>query len=72
MVPGTTVSSFVETRGRVVSREETLDAVWGHETIPFTRTVDTHVAKLRKKIESNPSDPECLITVHRLGYEFTG
>jgi DNA-binding response OmpR family regulator len=63
---------FVENRGRVITREELLDAVWGYETIPFTRTVDTHVAKLRKKIERNPSDPEFLITVHRLGYKFTG
>jgi len=63
---------FVENRGRVVTREELLDAVWGYETIPFTRTVDTHVAKLRKKIEPDPSDPAYLITVHRLGYKFTG
>jgi DNA-binding response OmpR family regulator len=63
---------LLDNRGRVVPREELLDAVWGYETIPFTRTVDTHVAKLRKKIESNPSDPEYLITVHRLGYKFTG
>ena len=63
---------FVEHRGTVVSREELLDGVWGYETIPFTRTVDTHVAKLRKKIEAEPSDPEFLITVHRLGYKFTG
>ncbi len=44
---------FIDHRGRVVSREELLDGVWGYETIPFTRTVDTHVAKLRKKIEAS-------------------
>ena len=60
---------FVEHRGEVVSREALLDAVWGYETIPFTRTVDTHIAKLRKKIEDDPSDPQYLITVHRLGYK---
>jgi DNA-binding response OmpR family regulator len=60
---------FVEHRGEVVSREQLLDAVWGYETIPFTRTVDTHVAKLRKKIESDPSNPELLVTVHRVGYK---
>ncbi len=63
---------FIDHRGKVVSREELLDGVWGYETIPFTRTVDTHVAKLRKKIEASPSDPQYLITVHRLGYRFTG
>ena len=60
---------FLEHVGEVVTREELLDAVWGYDTIPFTRTVDTHIAKLRKKIENDPSDPEYLITVHRLGYK---
>ena len=63
---------FLEHRGEVVSREELLDAVWGYDTIPFTRTVDTHVAKLRKKIEADPSAPQHIITVHRLGYKFVG
>jgi len=63
---------FLTHQGEVVSREELLDAVWGYDTIPFTRTVDTHIAKLRKKIEDDPSDPEHLITVHRLGYKFVG
>ncbi|MGD9020607.1 MAG: response regulator transcription factor [Lysobacterales bacterium] len=60
---------FIEHRGEVVTREDLLDAVWGYDTIPFTRTVDTHIAKLRKKIEDDPSDPRHLITVHRLGYK---
>jgi len=63
---------FLAHQGEVVSREELLDAVWGYDTIPFTRTVDTHIAKLRKKIENDPSDPQHLITVHRLGYKFVG
>ena len=63
---------FVEHRGEVVTREQLLDAVWGYDTIPFTRTVDTHVAKLRKKIEDDPADPRHLITVHRVGYKFVG
>jgi DNA-binding response OmpR family regulator len=63
---------FLEHRGEVVSREELLDAVWGYDIIPFTRTVDTHIGKLRKKIEADPSDPRHIITVHRLGYKFVG
>jgi two-component system alkaline phosphatase synthesis response regulator PhoP len=63
---------LLEHRGEVVSREELLDAVWGYDTIPFTRTVDTHIAKLRKKVEDDPSDPRHIITVHRLGYKFVG
>ena len=63
---------LLEHRAEVVSREELLDAVWGYDTIPFTRTVDTHIAKLRKKIEDDASDPQHIITVHRLGYKFVG
>ena len=63
---------FIEHQGEVVTREDLLDAVWGYDTIPFTRTVDTHIAKLRKKIEDDPSNPEHLITVHRLGYKLVG
>ena len=63
---------FIEHRGEVVTREQLLDAVWGYNVIPFTRTVDTHIAKLRKKVEDQPADPQHIITVHRLGYKFTG
>jgi DNA-binding response OmpR family regulator len=63
---------LLDHRGEIVTREELLDAVWGYDTIPFTRTVDTHIAKLRKKIEADPSDPQHLITVHRVGYKFVG
>lgn len=63
---------FVQHRGEVLSRERLLDAVWGYNHIPFTRTVDMHVAKLRKKIEDEPSEPRHLITVHRVGYKFVG
>lgn len=61
---------MIEHEGDVVSRDQLLDAVWGYEKMPFTRTVDMHVAKLRKKIEDNPSEPKYLVTVHRYGYKF--
>ena len=61
---------FIEHRGDVVSREELLEAVWGYQSIPYTRTVDVHVAKLRKKIEG-PGEPSYIVTVHRVGYRFT-
>lgn len=61
---------FVENPGRVISRDELLDAVWDYEHAPLTRTVDMHVAKLRKKIEDDPADPKHIITVHRMGYKF--
>ena len=63
---------FIQHRGEVVTREKLLDTVWDYNAIPFTRTVDMHIAKLRKKIEDDPADPKHIITVHRLGYKFTG
>jgi DNA-binding response OmpR family regulator len=63
---------FIQHRGEIVTRETLLDAVWDYNAIPFTRTVDMHIAKLRKKVEDNPSDPKHIVTVHRLGYKFTG
>ena len=63
---------FIEHRGEVVARDTLLDAVWGYESTPLTRTVDMHVAKLRKKIEDVPDEPKWIITMHRMGYKFTG
>jgi DNA-binding response OmpR family regulator len=61
---------FASRHGEVVSREELLDKVWGYRSNLFTRTVDTHVAKLRKKVEDRAGDPKHLLTVHRVGYRF--
>lgn len=63
---------FIEHRGEVVARDQLLDAVWDYDSTPLTRTVDMHVAKLRKKIEDTPADPEYIVTVHRVGYKFAG
>ncbi len=63
---------FVEHRGEVVAREQLLDSVWDYDNAPLTRTVDMHVAKLRKKIEDVPDDPRFIVTVHRMGYKFNG
>lgn len=63
---------FVEHRGATLSRDELLNRVWGYEAMPYSRTVDVHVSGLRQKIEQNPSHPQYVITVHRLGYKFVG
>jgi two-component system alkaline phosphatase synthesis response regulator PhoP len=63
---------LIENRGLVVSRDELLDRVWGYGASAHTRTVDVHVASLRQKIEAQPSRPQYIITVHRLGYKFVG
>jgi two-component system alkaline phosphatase synthesis response regulator PhoP len=63
---------FVEHRGEILSRDQLLTAVWDYDDPPLTRTVDMHVAKLRKKLEVGSSEPSLIATVHRQGYKFTG
>jgi two-component system alkaline phosphatase synthesis response regulator PhoP len=63
---------FIAHRGATLSRDELLSNVWGYDEMPLTRTVDVHVAGLRQKIESNPKNPEHILTIHGLGYKFTG
>ena len=63
---------FVAHRSKVVSREALLDAVWGYSVNVTTRTIDTHIVKLRQKIESDPPNPRYLLTVHGAGYKFIG
>lgn len=63
---------MVEHRGELLTREQLLEGVWGYEQAPLTRTVDMHVAKLRKKIEPVPEEPVWIVTVHRMGYKFNG
>lgn len=61
---------LLEKRGKVVSRDELLDKVWGYDSTSMTRTVDVHVSSLRQKIEDQPGKPRHLITVHGQGYKF--
>lgn len=63
---------FIEHRGEVITRDQLLDAVWGYDRFPLSRTVDMHIAKLRQKIEPLPSHPTWLITIHGSGYKFVG
>jgi len=60
---------LVEHRGEVLSRERLLDEVWGYDADVYSRTVDQHVATLRKKLEENPRRPAHLLTVHGAGYK---
>jgi DNA-binding response OmpR family regulator len=61
---------FLDHVDEVVSREALLHHVWGYDSSAFTRTVDTHMARLRQKIERVPAEPRHLLTVHRVGYRF--
>jgi DNA-binding response OmpR family regulator len=61
---------LVEHRGEVVTRDRLLDEVWGYERFPTTRTVDTHILRLRRKFETDPDRPVWILTVHGQGYKF--
>jgi two-component system alkaline phosphatase synthesis response regulator PhoP len=63
---------LIENCGVVHSRDQLLDAVWGYDATPSTRTVDVHIAWLRQKLESNPKHPNFIQTVHGMGYKFSG
>jgi DNA-binding response OmpR family regulator len=65
-----TLEFLTKNAQRVISRDELLDRVWGYENYPCTRTVDNHILRLRQKLESAPSHPSHLLTVHGLGYKF--
>jgi DNA-binding response OmpR family regulator len=62
--------ALVNRRGRVVSRVDLLREVWGHRGAVSTRTVDAHIAELRRKIEEDPADPRHIATVTKSGYRF--
>jgi two-component system alkaline phosphatase synthesis response regulator PhoP len=61
---------LIENRGAVHTRDHLLDAVWGYDAMPTTRTVDVHIAWLRQKLEENPKRPQFIQTVHGIGYKF--
>lgn len=56
--------------GKVVTRDDLLEKIWGYEKFPTTRTIDNHVLKLRKKIETDPNHPRHILTVYGGGYRF--
>lgn len=61
---------LAEYRGRVLSREQLLEQVWGHDFYGEERVVDVHLGHIRKKIEADPANPELIVTVRGVGYRF--
>jgi two-component system alkaline phosphatase synthesis response regulator PhoP len=61
---------LIERSGSSVARSELLQSIWGYDTSAYTRTVDTHVGSLRRKLEENPGQPELIVTVPNVGYRF--
>jgi len=63
---------FIRARGRVLSRDQLIDGVWGKDAFTSARIVDNHIANLRRKIEEDPAEPVYLRNVRGLGYRFDG
>jgi two-component system alkaline phosphatase synthesis response regulator PhoP len=63
---------FIDHKGETLTRETLLQEVWGYSAVPYTRTVDVHIAWLRQKLENDPKQPQWILTVHGLGYKFAG
>ena len=63
---------FICHSGEVLSRDRLLEEVWGYDNYPTTRTVDTHLVRLRQKLEPDPEQPQYFLTVHGTGYRFVG
>lgn len=64
------LTAFVRSRGRVLTREQLLDAAWGRDVSLNDRVVDNHIVSLRRKIEPDPERPQFLINIRGLGYRF--
>jgi len=62
--------ALIRREGDVVSRLDLLKEVWGHRAAVVSRTVDTHISELRRKLEEEPSTPRHILTVHKAGYRF--
>ncbi len=66
------LTAFIRARGRVLNRQQIIDAAWGQDTSITDRVVDTHVLNLRKKVEPEPARPRFLTSVRGMGYRFDG
>jgi DNA-binding response OmpR family regulator len=64
------IQHFYAHPGEVLSRDSILNAIWGMDYLGTTRTLDQHIAQLRKKVESDPAHPLFITTVHGVGYRY--
>jgi two-component system, OmpR family, alkaline phosphatase synthesis response regulator PhoP len=62
---------LISQAGKVVSREEILDKIWGEDAFPTSRTIDNYILVFRKHFESNPREPRYFHSVRGVGYKFT-
>lgn len=66
------MAAFRQCAGQVLSRRALLDTCWGIDYVGTTRTLDQHIAQLRKKVEFLASDPQIILTIHGVGYRYSG
>jgi DNA-binding response OmpR family regulator len=65
------LACFLYNPGRTLTRDNLLESVWANLPDPNTRTVDAHVMRLRRKLESDPANPRYFLTMHKTGYRFS-
>ena len=61
---------LLENAGRVLTRDMLIDRVWGSDYVGDTKTLDVHIKRLRSKVEADPSNPTCIVTIRGLGYKY--
>jgi DNA-binding response OmpR family regulator len=62
---------FIQNKGKVISRDSFLDRIWGEDNVSVSfRTVDSHIANIRKKIEDDPANPKHILSIRSVGYKF--
>jgi two-component system alkaline phosphatase synthesis response regulator PhoP len=62
---------FIQNKGKVISRDGFLDRIWGEDNVSVSfRTVDSHIANIRKKIEDDPANPKHILSIRSVGYKF--
>lgn len=62
--------ALASSAGRVLTRDQLIDDVWGHDYVGDTKTLDVHIKRLRNKVEADPSNPTSIVTIRGLGYKF--
>jgi len=64
---------FIQNKGKVISRDDFLDRIWGEDNVSVSfRTVDSHIANIRKKIEDDQANPKHILSIRGVGYKFVG
>jgi two-component system alkaline phosphatase synthesis response regulator PhoP len=64
------IEMFLRNAGRVLTRAHVIDEVWGRDVFVTDRVVDTHIVKLRRKVEADPVEPRHIVSVRGIGYRF--